>query len=576
MALILGSSASAAGRALHSGQLALRRRLGLGEDDPTKRDRRISNPSIRTGSARSASSSGQTAAAHLTRGDRYRPADARWRRCLAPQAVLTAASLLVVVALVGVVTLGTRSLHHPGAAADGPSTQVEQEVEAVGVVPQLASGKYRAVAARYPPGSLPSRYPLRTKDQWQHCATAFGAYKSHGPPGGGGGSVKVPVATAHGDIDMSVNFDQNGRLSLSVARRSPRRIRSPCRGPTQRPRPGTLSPNYGPATTNRSSPASIPWSRRISTPGSLQTLWESFERAYGASVGQGQPVWSDGLGVDVPVTWAHASSHIVVFFDGNYDVSGLSLLLPDAPPTAIYGGAVAPSPATAAVATRMVDGLAAVSTAWWQPTSTPSVRLRRTRPTSNTPGKPRSDLSANCGESALRSSFTQAATFLTTSSTSNSHTAAPTFRSTSTPTTTPSGQSSRKARPRESPINETTIAPSLSAKGGVDGSTAGVTGLGLRGLRRVSPRPAAKFHRKQPETTIARRAAVTPPGGQRSARVYTYLLCRGPVVMTGILGVEPHQGKGSVRTACEQQPSGGVSCRQMSSAKMLVRGGVDR
>ena len=331
LARILGCSFLAAGRDLHSGQLALRRRLGLGQDNyeagSSDLDPLDSNGQRQLGFEQWA----EAAAVSLTQAVDIGPPALDGDVVLHPQIVLTAASILVVAAAVGFVTVGARSADHTGVAVDRPSTPVDQEVEAVGVVRQLAGGEYRAVAARYPPGSLPSRYPLRTRDQWQHCTTAYGAYKSSGPASGGGGSVTVPVTTTHGDMDISVNFDQNGRLSL-----------------------------IGCAAAAPPDPVSLSWAESATKAGDivaqlragnyqsviasldaleqtyldaerLQSIWESFERAYGTPVGEGAPVWTDSsIGVDVPLAWACASSHVVVYFDGNYQVSGLSLLLPDA------------------------------------------------------------------------------------------------------------------------------------------------------------------------------------------------------------------------------------------------------
>ena len=359
LARVLGCSPEAAGRDLQSGQLALRRRLGLGEDNyeagSSDLDPLDSNGQRQLGFEQWA----EAAAVSLMQAADIGPPTLDGDVVLYPRAVLTAASILVVAA-VGFVALGGPLVHHTGQGADKSSTPVDQEVEAVGVVNQLAGGKYRAVAARYPPGSLASRYPLRTRDQWQHCTTAYGAYKSHGPASGGGGSVTVPVTTTDSAMDISVNFDQNGRLSLiGCAAAAPPEAVSLSRAEAASKAGDVVAQlragNYPSVIASLDT-----LEQTYLDAGRLQSIWESFERAYGTPVGEGDPVWTDSsIGVDVPLAWAHASSHIVVYFDGNYQVSSLSLLLPDASPTAVYGGTVAPSAAAAAVAATMVNELAA-------------------------------------------------------------------------------------------------------------------------------------------------------------------------------------------------------------------------
>ena len=356
VARILGCSPAAADRALRSGRRTLRRRLRLGDVDrqAASRDLESLDPA---GQARAGVDEWARAAAlSLVEAATIDPPPLTGPVVLHPKATLTGVSILAVAVLVGVAAVGARSLSRRAPGAPGSATEFNQ---AVSVVRQLGKGNYRAVAAQYRPDSLPRRYPLQIKDQWQHCMAAYGAYKSHGQPSGGENSVIVPVSTTHGKMDVSVNSDQDGHVSLlGCTGAQPLQPVSMSRAEAASKAGDTVAllrdQNYQAVVDTFN-----PLEQTYIDSGRLQTMWQTFERAYGSSVGQGQPTASDGLNsVDVPVTWTRASSHIIVSFDGNYQINGLAILLADAPPTALYGGTVAPSPTTAADATRIVNALA--------------------------------------------------------------------------------------------------------------------------------------------------------------------------------------------------------------------------
>jgi hypothetical protein len=163
-----------------------------------------------------------------------------------------------------------------------------------------------------------------------------------------------------GNVDLSIIFDQNGHPSVincnGAATTSPVSL-SPADEQTKAANVVAQLRDH----QYQSVLASLdPLGRTYQDAINLQTSWQTFERAYGPSVAQGPPASSGGLeGVDIPATWARACSHVVVYFDGNYQVSAVILLLADAPPTAIDGETVPPSPGPATEAAAIINELAA-------------------------------------------------------------------------------------------------------------------------------------------------------------------------------------------------------------------------
>ncbi len=162
-----------------------------------------------------------------------------------------------------------------------------------------------------------------------------------------------------GQVDISADFDQSGHLAVVGCAGAATQTPASLSWAQIEARAADVVARLGAGDYLSVIASFDPLGRTYIDAGRLQTEWQSFEKACGAFATAAQPVFSDGFnGVDVPVNWTHASSNVLVYFDGNYQLSGLSILLPDVPPTAIYGSTVEPTPSSAALATTVVNELA--------------------------------------------------------------------------------------------------------------------------------------------------------------------------------------------------------------------------
>jgi hypothetical protein len=237
------------------------------------------------------------------------------------------------------------------------ATLLRQEADAVRIVGRLTAGDYRAVALRYPSGTLGRRYPTRLSDQWQHCVAAYGPFRSQGRPTGGDGTVTVPLTMTGGRIDVLVYFDQNGRLSSLTcqgAAETPAVTRSVA---DQEAQAANLVAQLALGRFHSAWDALDPVERTYVDAERLRTLWQSFEQAYGPFIRQGPTSYST-YSLFVPVSWAHATSRLLVFLDANYEVAGFTILLPDASPGALYGDSVPAGPAAVGRVAVAVEQLA--------------------------------------------------------------------------------------------------------------------------------------------------------------------------------------------------------------------------
>ncbi len=182
VAVTLRCSTEVAERALRSGQSALCRRLGLSDAATTASSdlEALDEDGRRPFSLAEWS---QAAVAGLTEATDVDPSPLGDRKLLHPK-IAQVVSAVVAIAIVAGVVLAASRYHSTGAAASANRVQLEEEARAARIVRQLAAGDYKAVAADYSLGSLPRRYPLQVRNIWQHCLTAYGAYKSQGGPTG--------------------------------------------------------------------------------------------------------------------------------------------------------------------------------------------------------------------------------------------------------------------------------------------------------------------------------------------------------------------------------------------------------
>jgi hypothetical protein len=237
------------------------------------------------------------------------------------------------------------------------ATILGEEARAARMVGLLAAGDYRAVAARYAVGTLERRYPVRLGDQWQHCVAAYGPFQSVGHPNCGDGSVTVPVAMAGGRVDVLVNFDQDGRLSALTCQAA---ANNPTVSPSvadQEAQAANLVTQLALGGFEAAFDALDPIEQTQVDAERLRTIWQSFERAYGPFVRQGPASYST-YSLYVPVSWARATSQLLVFLDANYQVAGFTITLSDTSPRALYGDTVPTGPATVARAALAAEQLA--------------------------------------------------------------------------------------------------------------------------------------------------------------------------------------------------------------------------